>query len=365
MRAITAALVLGVLTCSSASIAPAHAQAQIQPLPAFKVFSEDASAGRRVVAVRIDHRISEAEVSRIAEAVKSRARAQAARTQVNFYLNGVRAGEGAWASATYAPDLKIVVNGLTAEEEQAFAAEVENDPRNVVGAWLTGAPAVPGRLMVFREKNRLFAEWRVRGGHRTVDEVVESRGSRGHRFDIPGDDSQYYVMLPGGALELRDKTALIAVAERIPLAKDRGRLAQRGLGIAGALAAKQDRAKAAVAAARARTPLPAPSQPAVTVTQQTAAQVPPPDAASPVAAFVSVAPKGIVPSPSIAETKAPVAPSEVAATSVAELAAAPLSAAPPVKPRKIVHRAPSRQRQASVAKDTSTGALVAARLSNH
>ena len=210
------------------------------------------------------------------------------------------------------PDLKIVVNGLTAEEEQAFAAEVENDHRNVVGAWLTGAPAVPGRLMIFREKNRLFAEWRVRGGHRTVDEVVESRGSRGHRFDIPGDDSQYYVMLPGGALELRDKTALIAVAERIPLAKDRGRLAQRGLGIAGALAAKQDRAKAAVAAARARTATPAPSQPAVTVTQQTSAQAPP-DAASPVAAFVSVAPKGIVPSPSIAETKAPVAPSEVAA----------------------------------------------------
>ena len=363
MRAITAALVVGLLSYSSAPIAPAHAQAQIQSLPTYKVFSEDASAGRRVVAVRIDHRITEAEVSRIAEAVKSRGRAQAARTQVNFYLNGVRAGDGAWASATYGPDLKIVVNGLTAEEEQAFAAEVENDHRNVVGAWLTGAPAVPGRLMIFREKNRLFAEWRVRGGHRTVDEVVESRGSRGHRFDIPGDDSQYYVMLPGGALELRDKTALIAVAERIPLAKDRGRLAQRGLGIAGALAAKQDRAKAAVAAARARTATPAPSQPAVTVTQQTSAQAPP-DAASPVAAFVSVAPKGIVPSPSIAETKAPVAPSEVAAASVAEgPAAAPQTVAP--KPRKFVHRAPSRQRQASVAKDTSTGALVAARLSNH
>ena len=183
-----------------------------------------------------------------------------------------------------AQHLKIVVNGLTAEEEQAFAAEVENDHPQRSRCVVDRRPAVPGRLMIFREKNRLFAEWRVRGGHRTVDEVVESRGSRGHRFDIPGDDSQYYVMLPGGALELRDKTALIAVAERIPLAKDRGRLAQRGLGIAGALAAKQDRAKAAVAAARARTATPAPSQPAVTVTQQTSAQAPP-DAASPVAAF--------------------------------------------------------------------------------
>lgn len=257
------------------------AETAAAPPPAYKVVSEDAGPARRVLAVRIDGRLTDAEIRAVAEAARARARGGAARTQVNLYLPAARLTDTPWATAVFAPDLKISVLGLSREEEDVFVAETRKDTRKLVGAWLTGAPAIPGRLAIYREKNKLFAEWRTRGGQVSVDEVVESRGYRGHRFDIPGDDSQHYVVLPGGQLELRDKTNVIAVAERIWLAGERSKLAQRGLGAAGALAAKRAQAEAALVAARSRKP--AGAQAAVAV-----APVPTPVAAP--AANVAVAP---------------------------------------------------------------------------
>ncbi len=120
-----------------------------------------------------------------------------------------------WATATYQSELKIAISGLKLEEEELYLSELRNDRRQLVGAWLTSPPAVPGRLAIFRDKGKVFAEWRLRNGLKTVDELEESRVNRGRRYDVKGENAGHFVVTAAGTLELRDADKLIAVAERV------------------------------------------------------------------------------------------------------------------------------------------------------
>lgn len=195
-------------------VAAASLPAQAGSQPVYKTIAEDASESRRIVSVRLDTRAGEDELARIATSLR-KGDQDGRRTLVNFYLPGMSLKETSWATATFAPALKISVHGLTLDEEAAYRAEAAREKRPVVGMWLTQAPAVPGLLVIYREKTKLFAEWRVRGGHRTVEEVIESRWNGGRRFDIAGDAGQHYVLVSGGVLELREKSGLIAAAEPV------------------------------------------------------------------------------------------------------------------------------------------------------
>ena len=90
-----------------------------------------------------------------------------------------------------------------------------SDRRDVIGAWLTSTPATPGRLTIFREGKRLYAEWRLRSGVTTKDELSETRVAAGRRYDIRSSASEDHFMVTGGELEIRARGGRIAIAERI------------------------------------------------------------------------------------------------------------------------------------------------------
>lgn len=184
----------------------------------YRLLSVEAGEARSVVAVGIDHRLGEAELAEIAAAARARANGRAPRILVKFYLGRPQGDDTAWATATFAPDMKLVVNGLSATEADLLAREARLDTRAKIGSWLMEPPAAPGRLTIFRDKGHAFAEWRLRGGHRTVDELAESHWNGNTRLDVRGDASQHYVVTRAGVLELRDKTRLIAVGQRIDMA---------------------------------------------------------------------------------------------------------------------------------------------------
>ncbi len=219
MRALPLLLVV-VAVASAAPVSPAAAaEAIASGTPGYQLMYEDASSGKRIVAVRLDRRVPEQDLGRLAEAVRTRFPTPATRTQVQFYLAPQRSGEMPWATAVFAPDLRLQISGLTVEEEEVLHLEAQKETRPIIGAWLTGPPASPGSLMIVREKGRLTAEWRLRGGHRTQDEVVESRWNGGQRYDVKGDAGQHYVVTRAGTLELRDARALIATAEPMLIAR--------------------------------------------------------------------------------------------------------------------------------------------------
>ena len=192
---------------------PGNAVAQSHPMPAFNVVSEDLSEQRRSVFVRLERRLDEAELLRMGEAIKARAKRAFARTQVNYFLPGMPLNQVSWANVLFSNDAKVQVQGLRREDEDLFMAEHRADRRPMLGSWLTSPPAASGRLTIYSDQGRIFAEWRLRGGQKTVDELQDGIAKTGRRFDVTGGG--YYVLTRSGELEIWDKTTLIATAERI------------------------------------------------------------------------------------------------------------------------------------------------------
>lgn len=228
MRAVIAAFIL---LASSAAIAAA-------PAESFKIVSEDATAERRIVAVRLPARLAEPDLRRLAEDIQKRSRAATQRTLFRFHLPGMPLDQTPWAVAAFQPDLKLTIHGLKFDEEQIYAAEVHADRRQLVGAWLTSPPAIPGRVSIFRDKGGVFAEWRLRSGLKTIEQLTENKVARGRLYTIKpegaakaavsapddgagkSDGSAQFLVTAAGELELRDRDTLIATGEIIPLDKN-------------------------------------------------------------------------------------------------------------------------------------------------
>ncbi len=186
--------------------------------PAYRVVSEDLEGEVRKVAVRLDGRAGDADLTAIAGALRAKKTAGKVPQTVAFYLPGMSLSEAPWADVRFDPAAKVVILGLRFDEELAFRTEAASDPRPLAGVWLTSPPAIPGKLSIWRERSgKAFAEWQLRNGQKTIDELIETRSQRGRRFEIKGSDGGYYLALWNGALELGDKAQVIAVAERLTI----------------------------------------------------------------------------------------------------------------------------------------------------
>ena len=187
--------------------------------PSFSIVSRDLGEGRRIVAVRLSGRADEAELIAIARGIIVQAPQSGVRTLVTFYLPKMGLDSGAWANVSFVPEAKATIMGLRRDEEQTYAADVAADRRALLGSWLTDLPAPPGRISIFSDRGKAFVEWRLRTGRTSVDEVAQTRGTRGSRFDARDRSADYYLIKWSGELELRNKDQLIAVAERVVPAK--------------------------------------------------------------------------------------------------------------------------------------------------
>lgn len=186
-----------------------------------KIVSIDGSADARRVSVRIDERLGEAALANLGSAIAARAKAGETVATIAVYLPGGDLAHAPWATLkASASGFDITVSGLTAEDEAALRAEAGADGRAIVGMWLTSPPALPGRLTILRAKGgKLIAEWQLKSGQKTVDDLVAQKTGRGIRYDVVGGDGAYYLAAWGGALELGDKSRVIAVAEHIAIGK--------------------------------------------------------------------------------------------------------------------------------------------------
>lgn len=193
--------------------------------PAYQILSEDIQAGNRSISVRINGRLNEADLASLADTLQRQKAPEKAASHVKYYLPAMPLNDAPWAVVAYEPTHSVTINGLRLDEEEAFRAKVESDPRNIVGVWLTSPPAVPGKLTIWRETNRnIYAEWQLRNGTKTIDQLVETRSQRGRRYNIVGADGAYYLGLWNGALELGDKDNVIAIAERLKFEKSKALL---------------------------------------------------------------------------------------------------------------------------------------------
>lgn len=187
---------------------------------AAKIVAVDGTPTARRLAIRVERRLAEKELKDLAQSL-SAARKGEQVASINVYVGNSALAEDPWATVRLgASTPQISILGLRAEEEAAFRAEAERDTRDVVGSWLTSPPALPGKLSIIRlDKGRLVAEWHLRSGQKTTDDLTMMRVSRGYRYDVVGGDGAYYLATWGGPLQLGDATRVIATAEKLVLEK--------------------------------------------------------------------------------------------------------------------------------------------------
>lgn len=200
-------------------VAAAATAAHAEPAPVrYKVVAEDrGTEGRRVIEVGLERRASETELMRIAGEVKAKGAQSSERTIVNFHLGTTKVSGTPWAVARFRPDARVLVIGLRLDEEERYVAEARADKRNLIGVWLTSSPLSPGKMTIYRDAGRLFAEWRLRGGQVSVLELAGTP-ARGNRLtDKSGKSRDNLVLLGNGELEVRDGDQVVGVAERVSL----------------------------------------------------------------------------------------------------------------------------------------------------
>lgn len=186
----------------------------------FAVVSEDAVGDVRKVAVRLQDRVPEAALKSMAETIRIKAPAGKTPSRITFYLPQIALAQSPWAEVTFAPETHVSINGLRYEEVAAFATEAARDGRDILGVWLTAAPALAGKLTIWRDTaGKRFAEWVLKSGKKTVDELDEIKTSRGRRFEIKGSNGGYYLATWAGPLELGEGKTVIASAERLMIDK--------------------------------------------------------------------------------------------------------------------------------------------------
>ena len=225
-RLLWLAVLAATTVCARAAELEIAAKPEIPP--AYKIVSDDNAMGLRRVTVRIDRRLSESDLRAVSETVRKTQKAGAAVDTVTFYLPAMKLAQGPWAQQQLGTSGKITILGLRLDEENAYRAEALSELRPVIGMWLTSPPAMPGRLTIWRDRNgKTFAEWRLRNGQKTVDELNEQHSSRGRRFDIAGASGAYYLATWGGELELGDTSSVIAVAERLVIEKSTASVAPK------------------------------------------------------------------------------------------------------------------------------------------
>ncbi len=225
---------LWVAVLAATTVGARAAETTIKPemAPAYKIVSDDDAAGLRRVTVRIDRRLSESDLKAVSDTLTKAQKSGSSGAQIDavaFYLPTMKLAQGPWAEQRLSSGGKITILGLRLDEEIAYRAEALSDQRPIIGMWLTSPPALPGRLTIWREKGgKTFAEWRLRSGQKTVDELDETQSSRGRRFNIAGVSGAYYLATWGGDLELGDKSSVIAVAERLVIDKAVSAALKRG-----------------------------------------------------------------------------------------------------------------------------------------
>lgn len=184
--------------------------------PVYRIVVDQKSEAARVVEVRLERRIGNADIGAIVDLIIEHEPRSYPRTTINFLLDTTRPGDGPWASATSVRDTQIRVPGLTADEERNYRADAAADRRPVIGSWLTSTPAAPGRLTVYRDNGRLMLDWQMRGSLSRMGELIETPTTTGTRFDHrDGSFETHFVMARDGVLEIHSKATLIAVGENI------------------------------------------------------------------------------------------------------------------------------------------------------
>lgn len=183
----------------------------------FEIIGSDAIPGViRNLNVRLSRKVSEQTLRAIALKLKAQPPAYD-RTMIYYYLPGMTVGTGAWATTHFTPELELRILGLTVDDENKLVTQPEPTNREIIGRWLDETPFIGSRIMIFREKGKLFIEQTYKDGSGHKKEVVERKSPLGRRFNEVEEsrNGDHWILVSDGNLQVCYNDGLIGTAAKI------------------------------------------------------------------------------------------------------------------------------------------------------
>lgn len=177
----------------------------------YEILNDEKQRGvKRSVDVRLESRITEANLREIGIAIRNSDNTTYPQTFILYYLPEMVVDAGAWASTHFRPDLETQIYGMTKEEyEKLTSTESLSDANEVVGVWLDERPYVGRRLTIFKRNGDYFLHALYPDGSEGETQVIRTEIADGFRFGESSNSEDYYVLRSNGRLELRDSMGLI------------------------------------------------------------------------------------------------------------------------------------------------------------
>lgn len=113
-----------------------------------------------------------------------------------FYLNGMKVGSGAWATAHFAPDEEIRILGATQAEEDSSKSKLRVDGK-VIGKWYDEQRSSSG-LSFYEKDGKCFLKRVYKGGTPIITRFVRT----GNTFKPKAETGlgEYFIMQEDGTL---------------------------------------------------------------------------------------------------------------------------------------------------------------------
>ena len=200
------AVVISMCSVASNDSPPEKAANQTAPTkalsPIYSITKDDFREGRpRKVEVLLPKRLNEADLAVVAEAIRENTKFKADRTFIGFRVEG-QSERTYWANASFDPDYKASLIGLSLQDYQTLKALDLKTYPNRVGSWLRDGS--PGYVMVLykQDDEYLIDSIFPSGGKNTVKYVSKILPDGGLRLDDPESDfNEHYVVDAKGDLQ--------------------------------------------------------------------------------------------------------------------------------------------------------------------
>lgn len=181
---------------------PVEKAAQGDAAASYSITKDDFREGRpRKVEVTLPKRLSDAELAVVAQAIRADTKFNADRTFIGFRVEG-QTNSSYWANASFDPDFKSSLIGLSASDYQSLRALDLKAYPDMIGSWLRDGAL--GHVMVLYKRNgkyfidSIFAD----GGKNTESYLSKKLPDGGLRLDEPENSfGEYYVVDAKGNLQ--------------------------------------------------------------------------------------------------------------------------------------------------------------------
>ena len=164
------------------------------------------------IEIMLPEKVSKNDLKEIAMELRNEEPQNIQNVFITYYLPGMVAGSGAWASSNFTPDLKIIIYGTTSEEKKDLTKE---NPKyasgSIIGEWLL---EIAGAKYTFLHINgKIIMVRKFNDGSGSEAEMIQKKQAGKTRFEEKDGNrfGEYYIIEKNGNLASYDKAGLIRI----------------------------------------------------------------------------------------------------------------------------------------------------------